>query len=157
VSSNLVYSSYNRGRFLPYAVGQWFFSLRDSFLAGSECTFEIANMYIVCTRWVHDRIIMEDALIGDYIVSEIQAINRCRSYLQVEYLSDFHRRPPTDSDLAQPPSVIIGMIKWLSRAFWAIPEMAPVPHSAHAFHEQPATPNPRLTYAQPRSRTRADS
>jgi hypothetical protein len=44
--------------FLIHAVGQCFSSLRD-FLADSECTIEIANTYTVCTRRVHDRILME--------------------------------------------------------------------------------------------------
>jgi hypothetical protein len=58
------------------------------FLTSSECTTDIANTYIVCTRRIHDRILMEDAMTGDFTDSEMRAINRCRLFLQVEYLSD---------------------------------------------------------------------
>jgi hypothetical protein len=45
--------------FLTHAVGKWFSSLVRDFLTDSECTIEIANTYRVCTRRVHDRILME--------------------------------------------------------------------------------------------------
>jgi hypothetical protein len=83
------------GRFLPH-------------VADSECTLEIANTYTVRTRRANGRILMEDALTRDYTISEIQAINRCRLYLQVEYLSDICTADGlrTDSGLrAQPPTV----------------------------------------------------
>ena len=53
-----------RWRSLPQTDGQWFSSLCD-FLADSECTVEIANTYTVCTRRVHVRILMEDAMTED--------------------------------------------------------------------------------------------
>jgi hypothetical protein len=62
-------------------------SIRD-FLADSEFTLEIVNTYTVCPRRVHDHILMDDVLAGFYTDSEIQGINRCRLYLQVECLSD---------------------------------------------------------------------
>jgi hypothetical protein len=74
-------------RSLPHAVGQWIPSLCE-FLASSECTIDIANTYTVCTRRIHDRILVEDAMTGDFTDSEMRAINRCRLFLQVEYLSD---------------------------------------------------------------------
>ena len=73
--------------FLPHAVGTWFLSLRD-FLADSEFTLEVANTYAVSKRRDHDRILMDDALTGWNTDSNIQAINGCRLYLQVECLSD---------------------------------------------------------------------
>jgi hypothetical protein len=74
-------------RFLPHAVGQWISSLRN-FLADSECTLEAANTYTVCTARVHDLILMEDAMTGDFTDGEMWATNRCRLYFQVECLSD---------------------------------------------------------------------
>jgi membrane protein required for beta-lactamase induction len=47
-------------RFLPHAFGKWFSSLRD-FPADSEVTLDIVNIYKVCTRRVHNRILMDDA------------------------------------------------------------------------------------------------
>jgi hypothetical protein len=70
-------------RFIPYAIGKWLLSLRD-FLADSEFTLEIVNICTVSLRRVHDRILMDDVLTGFYTDSEIQGINRCRLYLQVE-------------------------------------------------------------------------
>jgi hypothetical protein len=74
-------------RFLPHAVGQWLLSLCDS-LADSEFTLEVVSTYTVRLRRVHDRILMDDVLAGFSSESEIQGINRCRLYLQVECLSD---------------------------------------------------------------------
>jgi hypothetical protein len=45
------------------------------FLADSEFTLEIANTYTVCLRWVHDRILVDDAVVVDSIDSDMQAIN----------------------------------------------------------------------------------
>jgi hypothetical protein len=70
-------------RSLPHAVGQCIPSLCE-FLASSESTIEIANTYTVCTRRVHDRILMEDAMTEDFTDSEMRAMNRCRLFLQVE-------------------------------------------------------------------------
>ena len=70
-------------RFLPHMVGKWFLSLRD-FLADSELTLEIADTYTVSKRRDHDRILMDDALVGWYTNSEIEAINRCRLFLQAK-------------------------------------------------------------------------
>jgi hypothetical protein len=61
-----------------HEVGQWI-PARD-FLTDSECTIEIANIYTVRIRRVHDSILMEDAMTGKFTDGEIQAINRCRLY-----------------------------------------------------------------------------
>jgi hypothetical protein len=102
-------------RLLPHAVGHWLPSLRE-FLASSECTIEIANTYTVCPRRVHDRILMEDAMLGDFTNGEIRAINRCRLFLQVECLSDVCTADglTTDPGLqAHPPHVTSqSTIKW---------------------------------------------
>jgi hypothetical protein len=74
-------------RSLPHAVGQRIPSLCE-FLASSECTIDIAYTYTVCTRRIHGRILMEDAMTGDLTDSEMRAINRCRLFLQVECLPD---------------------------------------------------------------------
>jgi hypothetical protein len=37
-------------------------------------------------RRVHDRILVDDTLVRDYKDSDIQAINRCQLYLEVDYL-----------------------------------------------------------------------
>jgi hypothetical protein len=68
-------------RYLPHALGKWFSSLRD-FLV----TLEIVNTYTCCIRRVHDRILMDDVVAAWYTNNEIQGINRCRLYLQVECL-----------------------------------------------------------------------
>jgi hypothetical protein len=73
-------------QFLPHATGKRFSSLRD-FLADSGCTLAIANTYTVYLRRVHDRILLDDALAGWYTDIDIQAINRCWLYLQVECVS----------------------------------------------------------------------
>jgi hypothetical protein len=74
-------------RFLPHAVGRWFSSLRD--FNDSECTIEKANTNgTVCTRRVHHRILMDDAMAGDFTDGEMRTINHCRLFLQVERLSD---------------------------------------------------------------------
>ena len=113
-------------RFLPHAVGKWFLSLRD-FLADSELTLEVANTYKVTKRRDHDRILMDDALAGWYTDSDIQAINRCRLYLQVECLSDIctadglkldpglQLKPPTvtsTSTMQWPRQALPGRISW---------------------------------------------
>jgi hypothetical protein len=67
-------------RSLPHSVGQWLPSLCE-FLADSECTIEIANTYTVRIRRVHDRILMEDAMTGNFTDSEMRDINRCRVFL----------------------------------------------------------------------------
>jgi hypothetical protein len=72
---------------LPHAVGQWIPSLCE-FLTSSEYTIEMVNTYTVCTRRVHDRILMEDAMTGDFTDSKMRMINRCRLFLQVECLLD---------------------------------------------------------------------
>jgi hypothetical protein len=77
-------------RFLPHAVGQWCSSLHD-FLADSECTLEIADVYTEHSLhpagprpYLHggrnNRTSAQKA--------RMQTINRCRLYLQVECLSD---------------------------------------------------------------------
>jgi hypothetical protein len=43
------------------------------FLTDSECTIELANTYTVRTRRVHDSILMEDAMTGNFTDGEIQA------------------------------------------------------------------------------------
>jgi hypothetical protein len=99
----------------PHAVGQWLPSL-CAFLADSECSIEISNTYTVCIRRVHDRILMEDAMSGNFTDSEIRDINRCRVFLQVECLSDVCTADglTTDPGLqAQPPMVVSqSAIKW---------------------------------------------
>jgi hypothetical protein len=94
-------------RSLPHVVGQWIPSLCE-FLASSECTINIANTYTVCTRRIRDRILMEDAMTGDFTDSEMRAINRCRLFLQIECLSDVCTADglTTDPGLeAKPPKV----------------------------------------------------
>jgi hypothetical protein len=102
-------------RYIPHEVGQWLPSLRD-FLADSECTIEIAGTYTVSTRRVHDSILMEDAMAGDFTDGEMRSINRCRMYLQVECLSDVCTADglTTDPGLqAQSPTVTsLSTIKW---------------------------------------------
>jgi hypothetical protein len=102
-----------------HAGGKWLFSLRH-FLADSECTHEIANTYILSTRWANDCILMEGALTRDYTVSEIQAINRCRLYLQVECLSNICTADGLRKDpglRAQPPTVTSqSTIQWRCRS-----------------------------------------
>lgn len=74
-------------RLLPYAVGDWFPSLRD-FLADSElnllCT---APLYMVTLRRINDVVLMEKAT-GKYSDTEIKTINRVRLFLRVETLAD---------------------------------------------------------------------
>jgi hypothetical protein len=67
-------------RSLPHSVGQWLPSLCE-FLADSECRIEIANTYTVRIRRVHDRILMEDAMTGNFTDSEMRDINRRRVFL----------------------------------------------------------------------------
>jgi hypothetical protein len=59
---------------------------------------------------------MDDALAGWYTTIDIQAINRCRLYFQVEGLSDIRTADGLSVDpglQAQPPTVISqSTIKW---------------------------------------------
>jgi hypothetical protein len=101
-------------RSLTHAVGQWIPSLCE-ILASSECTIDIANTYTVCTRRIHDRILVEGAMTGDFTDSEMRAINCCRLFLQAE-LSDVCTADglTTDPGLeAKPPKVSSqSTIKW---------------------------------------------
>jgi hypothetical protein len=103
------------GHFLPHAVGRWFSSLRD-FLADSELTLTIANVYTVCPRREGDLVLMDEARTGNYTSGDVQAINRCRLYLQVECLSDICTADGLGLDpglKARPPTVSSqSMIQW---------------------------------------------
>jgi hypothetical protein len=59
-------------RSLPHAVGQWMDSLSLRIPCLLECTIDIANTYTVCTRRIHDRILVEDAMTGDFTDSEMR-------------------------------------------------------------------------------------
>jgi hypothetical protein len=119
------------------------YSLRD-FLADFECTLKIADTYTVCIHRVHDRILMKDALIEDYTVSEIQAINRCRLYLKVECLSDLCTADGLKIDpgfQAQSPTVKMpyqGLPSPHSKTVW---RRFLIPYTR--FHEQSVKPNTR--------------
>jgi hypothetical protein len=95
-----------------HSVGQWLPSLCE-FLADSD---DIANTYTVRIRRVYHRILMEDALTGNFTDSEMRNINRCRVVLQIECLSDVCTADglTTDPGLqAQPPTVASqSTIKW---------------------------------------------
>ncbi len=103
------------GHFLPHAVGRCFASLRD-FLADSELTLTIANVYTVCPRREGDLVLMDEARTGNYTSGDVQAINRCRLYLQVECLSDICTADGLGFDpglKAKPPTVSSqSMIQW---------------------------------------------
>jgi hypothetical protein len=80
---------------------------------------EIANTYKVCLRQVLDCILIEDALVGWYTNSDMQAINRCRLYLHAECLSDICTGPAVGLRIdprlqAQSPNVTLQSItkKW---------------------------------------------
>jgi hypothetical protein len=79
------------------------------------------HIYTVRIRRVHDSILMEDAMTGNFTDGEIQAINRCRLYLQVECLSDICTAAGSTTDpglQAQPPRVISqSTIKGLVKGF----------------------------------------
>jgi hypothetical protein len=130
-------------RFLPYAVGKWFSSLRD-FLADSKFTLGIIN---TCTRHI---IFMHWHGGGS---SDIQAINRCRLYLQVECLSDACTADGLSIDpglqvqpITSKSTIQVAMV----RPSWStlVGSMAPIPQTIYTrFIDQSATPNLMLVDA----------
>jgi hypothetical protein len=78
------------------------------FATSSLILLEIANIYAVCTWRIYDRILMEDAMTGDFTDGEMHSINCCQMLLQVECLSGVCTADGLTTDLglqAQPPNI----------------------------------------------------
>jgi hypothetical protein len=106
------------------------------FLTDSECTIEIANIYTVRIRRVHDSILMEDAMTGNFTDGEIQAINRCRLYpsgrMSLRYLhscrlDDRSRTATTAKGISQ--RSIKGLVKGFREAL--VGSVATVPQTVY--------------------------
>jgi hypothetical protein len=100
----------------------------------------------------HDRILMDDVLAWSYTESEIQGINRCRLYLQVEGLSDICNADGVGLhpgiQAKSPTITLMSTIKWIrQRAIRPalVGNMAPILQNVHTrFIIQSATSNFRI-------------
>ena len=72
---------------LPHLLDGWFQVTRQ-FLQESDCTIEIDDAPTILPRRENDKNIMDDVCQSTTSQTDIEQINWCRLYLQVEYLSD---------------------------------------------------------------------